>query len=62
MAESMMDNGIDLFVPGVNCDECGRFVGRDGSICIEYFEMSREIAGVDGTCRRCIVEASGGAE
>jgi hypothetical protein len=49
-----MDDGIGRFIPGVNCIDCGRFVGRDGHISIEHFEMSSEIASVDGTCRRCI--------
>lgn len=42
------------FVPGINCMECGRFVGRDGSIEIEHFEMSGEVASVEGTCSACI--------
>jgi hypothetical protein len=46
------DDGRD-FVPGVGCGDCGRFVGRDGSIELGYFEMSNQIAYVEGTCRRC---------
>ena len=42
------------FVPGINCMECGRFVGRDGAIEITHFEMSSEVASVEGTCGRCI--------
>jgi hypothetical protein len=34
--------------------DCGRFVGRDGSIEVEYFEMSSTVASVEGTCARCI--------
>jgi hypothetical protein len=41
-------------VPGINCLDCGRFVGRDGHIFIEYFEMSGEGASVEGRCRRCL--------
>lgn len=48
------------YIPGVNCADCGRFVGRDGVICVEYFEMSSTIASVDGTCARCL-EGSGDA-
>lgn len=46
------------FIPGVNCCECGRFVGRDGEIHVETFEMSNEIASLDGTCRRCLDAAA----
>lgn len=42
------------FVPGVNCDSCGRFVGRDGHIEIECFEMSSTVASVSGECGRCL--------
>lgn len=36
MASGVMDDGFSPFVPGVNCVDCGRFIGRDGSIrCIE---------------------------
>jgi hypothetical protein len=47
-----MDDGYP-YVPGLNCGNCGRFVGRDGSIEIGHFEMSDEVAYVSGTCRRC---------
>lgn len=46
------DDGRD-YVAGVNCYDCGRFVGRDGSIAIGTFEMSNEVAYVDGQCARC---------
>lgn len=49
----LMDTGAD-YVPGVPCCVCGRFVGRDGLIHVETFEMSNEIASLDGTCRRCL--------
>jgi hypothetical protein len=42
------------YVPGVNCMECGLFVGRDGSIEVDHFEMSSEIASVEGTCAQCL--------
>lgn len=48
------DDGLSEFWPGVNCIECGCFVGRDGQISIEHFEMSMEVASVDGTCARCL--------
>lgn len=48
------DDGLERYVPGINCCDCGRFVGRDGSIEIEYFEMSTEVASVDGMCARCL--------
>jgi hypothetical protein len=41
------------YVPGINCLKCGRFVGRDGWIGIDHFEMSSEIAYVEGECSRC---------
>lgn len=49
-----MDDGIGRFIPGVNCMDCGRFVGRDGYIGIDYYEMSSTIAGIEGQCRRCL--------
>lgn len=51
-------DGTD-FVPGINCLECGRFVGRDGSIEIECFEMSFTVASVEGTCARCLRRGNG---
>lgn len=39
---------------GVNCMECGRFVGTDGSIETTHEEMSSTIAYVEGTCARCL--------
>lgn len=50
----LMDDGMTPYWPGVNCIDCGRFVGRDGHISVEYFEMSTEVASVDGTCKRCM--------
>jgi hypothetical protein len=49
-----MDNGITVFTPGVNCITCGRFIGRDGALYYEYFEMSDELASLDGYCGPCI--------
>jgi hypothetical protein len=40
----------------VNCIHCGRFIGRDGAIYIETWEMSSEIASMDGECGRCLAE------
>lgn len=42
------------FIPGLNCVDCGRFVGTDGSTRATYFEMSSEIAYVEGICARCL--------
>lgn len=42
------------YFPGVNCIHCGRFVGRDGAINIEYWEMSTVVASLDGECARCL--------
>lgn len=50
----VMDDGMTVYTPGVNCIHCGRFVGRDGSLSYEHFEMSSRIASLDGECRRCI--------
>lgn len=47
------DDG-NAYVPGVSCLRCGKFVGRDGYIGIEHFEMSNEIASVEGECARCL--------
>jgi hypothetical protein len=47
-------DGWSAYFPGIPCLECGRFVGRDGSIEIDHFEMSSEISSVEGTCRRCL--------
>lgn len=47
-------NMMQPWFPGISCCSCGRFVGRDGSIEVEHFEMSFTIASVDGECRRCI--------
>lgn len=48
------NDGWSPFWPGVNCIKCGRFVGRDGSISVEHFEMSFEVASVEGECARCL--------
>lgn len=53
-----MTDGMTEYTPRVNCITCGRFVGKDGSLNYEYFEMSSEIASLDGECRRCIDEAN----
>jgi hypothetical protein len=53
IAAGVMDHGYGPYVPGVNCWTCGRFVGRDGHIEIEHFEMSDEVASVAGQCGRC---------
>jgi hypothetical protein len=50
---------IDTFMPyfpGVNCVHCGQFIGRDGAIYIETWEMSDVIASMDGECGRCLRE------
>lgn len=52
--DDLMDDEMGPYVPGVNCMDCGRFVGRDGYIGIDYYEMSSEVAGVEGQCRRCL--------
>lgn len=49
----LMDDGMTVYVPGVNCLNCGKFVGRDGWISIEYFEMSNEVASIEGECATC---------
>lgn len=51
---ALMDDGMTPYVPRINCLNCGRFVGRDGCISIEHFEMSSTIASIEGECRRCI--------
>ena len=54
IARGVMDDGEGRpFVPGVNCWDCGRFVGRDGHIEIEYFELSTAVASVSGQCAEC---------
>lgn len=50
----LMDDEMTPYIPGVNCIECGRFVGRDGSIEVEHFEMSSEVASVAGECVTCL--------
>jgi hypothetical protein len=62
IVSGVCDDGISWYVPGVNCFDCGRFVGRDGYIGIETFEMSSTVASVEGQCARCATaEASGGS-
>ena len=41
---------------GIPCVKCGRFVGKDGSISVETYEMSNVVAGCDGICGRCLAE------
>jgi hypothetical protein len=48
------DNEMAPFFPGVPCVNCGKFIGRDGHFDVEHFEMSLEIASVDGECGRCL--------
>jgi hypothetical protein len=47
-------DGLHAYWPGIPCYVCGKFVGRDGHVGVEHFEMSSEIASVEGICRRCI--------
>lgn len=54
IARGVCDDGETAYVPGVNCGECGRFVGRDGHILIGTFEMSEIVAYVEGECARCL--------
>lgn len=49
----MMTCGLREYHPGINCWDCGRFVGRDGHIEIEHAEMSSSILSIGGQCRRC---------
>lgn len=52
--EQLYDRDGREFIPGVNCVDCGRFVGTDGSTMATCFEMSNEIAYVEGVCARCL--------
>lgn len=54
ISSGLMDDGEHPYVPGVNCVGCGQFVGRDGWIDVEHFEMSPVVASVSGTCGRCL--------
>jgi hypothetical protein len=54
IVRGVMDDGATRYVPGVHCMTCGRFVGRDGWIEIETFEMSEIVASVEGECARCL--------
>jgi hypothetical protein len=54
IVRGVCDDGETDYVPGINCGECGRFVGRDGHIGIATFEMSEIVAYVDGECARCL--------
>lgn len=53
------DDGMP-YVPAVHCRRCGKFVGRNGSIEIEHFGMSNEVASVTGECARCLALQSHG--
>jgi hypothetical protein len=51
------DDELHRYVPGINCCVCGQFVGRDGNIEIETFELSLTVASIDGTCAQCMESA-----
>lgn len=53
----LMDDEMTPYCPGVNCFTCGRFVGRDGYVGYEHFEMSMRLASIEGECARCIAVA-----
>lgn len=53
-------DGATPYVPDVHCMTCGRFVGRDGWIGIEYYEMSTGIASIEGECARCLAGVTPG--
>lgn len=57
VASGLMNDGERAYVPGVNCSTCGRFVGRDGWLEFEFFEMSSALASVSGECARCVAAA-----
>jgi len=38
----------------LNCCECGKPVGKDGSVTVETFEMSNEVSGCDALCGACL--------
>lgn len=59
IAHGLCDDEMTPYVPGVNCFECGRFVGRDGYIGFDHFEMSDQLASVEGQCRRCLGREGG---
>jgi len=48
------NDGYYPFFPATPCYKCGKFVGRDGWFGVETFEMSNEIASVEGVCGRCL--------
>ena len=52
--EQLYDRDGREFIPGVNCVDCGRFVGTDGSTIFFKLEMRYEIAYVEGVCARCL--------
>lgn len=52
----LMDDEMTPYIPGINCIHCGRFVGRGGYIHVEHFEMSSEVASVEGECHSCLSE------
>lgn len=58
IATGLCDDGEMPYVPGVNCVDCGKFVGRDGCIEIAHREMSGAVASVEGTCGACMMKAS----
>ena len=60
MAKRALDNGYSPYWPGIPCCSCGKFVGRDGHIEVEYFEMSDEIASVGQRLLPAVMQALGG--
>lgn len=62
IARGYMDDGEHYYVPRINCWSCGRFVGRDGWIEFETFEMSWTLASVAGQCGRCLKAEIDGME
>lgn len=52
----LMLSGLSPYFPGISCVKCGKFVGRDGHMDVEYWENSFEVASVDGTCLKCLSE------
>ena len=38
---------------GINCDQCGRFVGQDGYISTDVFELTGETIIDYALCRKC---------
>ncbi|MDD4972320.1 MAG: hypothetical protein PHT07_23065 [Paludibacter sp.] len=53
------DNHGRPYIPGMNCDECGRFVGKDGDCDISYdFDSDGYEIGYP-TCAKCLSRQSG---